>query len=751
MKYIFAISISLFICISQVYAQDYFYYYKEEKQILDLNTKYAFIQLSEKATLAQIENILEGQGSISRYNQDNSYQRLLVHDKKGEKRSRTFVEIRFDKNLSSDNYNRTLENLKKHSAIETIAPYFSTESENRIGLSNYFKVKLKRKEDLALLQEKAKETNTIIVGQNKFRPLLYTLRCDSNTPENALNLSNYFYESNLFSYTEPNLIMDIKLDCANDTYFIHQWTLQNTSQEGGISDVDIKACEAWDTTTGDPNVIVAIVDEGFEMNHPDLQVNTFGTGYNANSGTSPSQVLGSHGTACAGIVGAADNNEGIVGVAPNTSLMSISNQFDMDSNLADELADGIDWARLNGADIISNSWSGGTPIHSLDEAIDLALQNGRNGLGCIVLFSSGNENSSTSAYPSNSNPGIINVGAIDRCGYRSGRADIIPGSCDPWCSSCKAGSSYGTTLDVVAGGSSIPTTDRQGNNGYNDIFLNKDYTAKFGGTSAACPYVAGVAALILAANPCLSHQEVSDIIERTAQKVGPYTYTNTTDRPNGSWNNELGYGLVDASSAVALAQTLFLQNETEASLVVHQNPNSIRAGREVTTSLAAGDYKVLSNANVTFKAGKRIQLETGFKTSNGATFLAKIEPYNDNCENWINLREAAPIKNLASPSFREKNKIPSTIENKKYFSITNYPNPFSDQTTFEIQLQEATKVSLVIYDLVGKPIARLLDNKQFDGGSQFIEFDASHLPDGTYFYSLNAGGKTETKRLVIMR
>lgn len=107
-------------------------------------------------------------------------------------------------------------------------------------------------------------------------------------------------------------------------------------------------------------------------------------------------------------------------------------------------------------------------------------------------------------------------------------------------------SRYGDQLDVVAPGVDIMTL------GFND---NGTYGyPPVSGTSFSAPQVAAVAALMLSVNPNLTNTEVNDIIEQTARKVGQYSYTTTADRPNGTWNTYMGYGLVDATAAVKAAQ-----------------------------------------------------------------------------------------------------------------------------------------------------------------------------------------------------
>ena len=453
-----------------------------------------------------------------------------------------------NESLSNDEYLALLDNLKANTSVEFVSPYFQTKDDPKIGLSPYFYVKLKDRNDYALLDEFASENDAVVVGQNRFMPLWYTMKCTSSSTKTAIEVANLFKESGAFTYAEPDLMPDNFFQCVNDPEFPDQWGLENTGQFGGTAGIDINACDAWEITTGSRDVAVAVLDHGFEMNHPDLAGNNLGTGFDTGSGTSPSLVLGSHGTACAGIVGAVqDNNTGVSGVAPDARLISISNPLFLTSTVIQELADGINWAWANNADVISNSWGSNALSSALiDNAITNALNNGRGGLGTVVVFSAGNANGAV-IYPASSNPDIVCVGAMSMCGERKN-----PSSCDgeTWWGSC-----FGNELDIMAPGVQIATTDRQGANGYNTTAGTAgDYVGNFNGTSSACPAVAGVAALILSINPCLTHDEVEDILEQTAQKVGGYTYTTTTGRPNGTWDNEMGYGLVDAEAAVIAAE-----------------------------------------------------------------------------------------------------------------------------------------------------------------------------------------------------
>jgi subtilisin family serine protease len=536
---------------------------------LSLNTGYAFLSLKEPKIP---EDILSRNIVYTDFKSDN------VHTKKyqGNKGvSRFWTVLTFEEKLTEEQYLTLLSDIKQNNNDVIISPYFN--AKGIIGLSNFFYVKLKKESDTVLLRQIAVQNECIIIEQDVFMPLWFVLSTSELSNLNALECCNVFYESDLFQAVEPDLMFSNWLQhinnpyfdqlpffpnkeqnsrtvCANDSLFAYQWNVESTEQEfiaykynesGEIdtliyhadAEINIKACEAWQLSSGS-NVTVTIFDTGVDPMHSDLKDNIHPFNYDCDTGGGSS--VGGHGTLVGGIVGAAKDNEiGIAGVAPECKLMSISYHFGHDPLGNQKLATGIMLAWQNGASIISNSWYTDT-LHSLvlSEAIDSAIIRGRNGLGCVVVFASGNDGDSTVYFPAKLSS-VIAVGAISLFGERKSFSFYDIGE---W------SSTYGSDLDIVAPGVFIPSTAP-----YCPWCV--DYILEFCGTSSACPHVSGVAALILSVNPNLTGQEVRNIIESTAQKIKTdlYDYEITPNRPNGTWHEEMGYGLVDAHAAVLAA------------------------------------------------------------------------------------------------------------------------------------------------------------------------------------------------------
>jgi len=160
------------------------------------------------------------------------------------------------------------------------------------------------------------------------------------------------------------------------------------------------------------------------------------------------------------------------------------------------------------------------------------------------------------------------------------------------------------------------------------LFLYQTHVnLNFGGTSDACPMVAGVAALILSVNPELTVLEVNNIIEQTAQKTRTdvYTYSTTSGRPNGTWNNKMGYGLVNAYEAVKLALSLYCPEDLSIDFDIASGEAYFQSAENTITA----SNTINANATAEYDAGVNVTLTTGFHAKANSNFRAFIE----GCEN----------------------------------------------------------------------------------------------------------------------
>ncbi len=301
-----------------------------------------------------------------------------------------------------------------------------------------------------------------------------------------------------------------------------------------------------------------------------------------------------HGTACAGIVAGVGNNAvGVAGVAYSCKIIPVRIAYsDANGNWVTtnaSIGTAIDWAwQTAGADVLSNSWGGGSSSSLINDAITRAVTQGRGGLGAPVIFAAGNDNGAVS-YPATLT-NVISVTAMSMCNQRKSTT-----SCDGetfW------GSNYGTNGDISAPGVKIYTCDISGSAGYE----SGNYTATFNGTSSACPNAAGVMALILSVNPALTMASARQIIESTCDKVGGYTYSSgVSGQPNGTWSNDLGYGRVNALAALQLANPVVCTSPPAVGSVT-ASPNTICT----TTGVA------LSINGVAFGSGQTYQWQNSF-------------------------------------------------------------------------------------------------------------------------------------------
>jgi parallel beta-helix repeat protein len=279
----------------------------------------------------------------------------------------------------------------------------------------------------------------------------------------------------------------------NDPYWSLQW-----------SPKIIEADAAWDTTVGSSDVLVAIIDTGIEYTHSDLAANYVPLGYDwVNDDNDPMDDAG-HGTHCAGIVAATlNNNIGIAGVA-QVRIMAEKVLTSAGWGYHSWIIQGIYDAVAKGAKIISMSLGGSSSTELFREVVKYAHDH-----GVLVIAAVGNEHSNAPHYPA-AYDGVVAVAATDS-------SDNVAGF-----------SNFGNWIDLAAPGVDVYST-----------FLGNSYEY-LSGTSMACPHVTGVAALAWGVFSNYTADQITEVLERTADDLGEPGY-----------DEYYGHGRVNARRAVA--------------------------------------------------------------------------------------------------------------------------------------------------------------------------------------------------------
>lgn len=351
----------------------------------------------------------------------------------------------------------------------------------------------------------------------------------------------------------------------------------------------INAVQAWDISTGNASIKVAIVDNAVSTIHEDLVGNTYVnpgeipgngldddlngytddvSGYdvaNNDGNPNPPASAGSstpfvHGTHCAGIAAASTNNGiGIASLGFNTTIIPVKCTPDNSQSQGNELPnayDGVYYAIRANADVISMSWGGG--FSSTGESI----MNAANSLGIVLVAAAGNDNVTTPFYPA-AYSSVISVGATDITDAKS------------------SFSNYGTTIDVMAPGTGIFST----------LSGNGSEYGTLSGTSMACPLVAGLCALVLDQNPLFTPAQVKTALENGCDNI---------DAVNPSFIGMIGAGRINAFKT--LSGTSGIPEEANESFsLIYPNPNN------GTFTILSENADAIREVHLTDLSGKQVK------------------------------------------------------------------------------------------------------------------------------------------------
>jgi len=377
--------------------------------------------------------------------------------------------------------------------------------------------------------------------------------------QTALKLLQVLKSRSEVEYAEPDATAHA-FATTNDPYFTNgsQWYL---------SKMQVPA--AWDLNTGAPGVVVAVLDTGVRASHPDLAGKVL-AGRDFASGDSDPTDENGHGTAVAGLIGAASGNgTGMASVAWKTSILPVRVLDKDGSGSHSDIADGIVWATDQGADVINLSLGGTGSSTTLQSAINYAWSK-----GVVIVAAAGNNGDSVPCYPA----ACTNVVAVSATNSSDARTS--------W-------SNYGSYVDIAAPGANILTLS--GTNGYESM----------DGTSFSSPLTSGVVALMRAENPTLSNANIVNALLANADDIGA-----------SGKDNDFGYGRVNARRAVAaVGGAASAVDATAPAVTIHSPSAGAIVGGVTGVNVSASD-----NTGIT-----RIELHIGGSlyaqsTSSSTTF-----------------------------------------------------------------------------------------------------------------------------------
>ncbi len=481
----------------------------------------------------------------------------------------------------------------------------------------------------------------------------FVFQTSANATENPVKISNRLIQRPDVQIAEPNVAVRTQFHYRpTDPVYAKQWHLNHNGGSDLAPNSHVSAEKAWDITRGDRSIVVAIMDDSVDLNHPDFQApgkivapRNF---HDDNFLPLPGSADDNHGTSCAGVAVAEENGIGVVGAAPGCALMPIRTSGFLDDDAIEAL---FEWAVSNGAAVISCSWGPAAVYFPLSlrqsNALTRAASEGRKGKGCVIVFAAGNANRPTNGTINEQGwPNDVIKGSTDWLTGFAVHPDVIAVSASTSLNRKAAYSNWGKEISVCAPSNNAPpgvglqqagyvftppqvqgalpgqgivTTDRVGQPGYDP----GDYTGDFGGTSSACPLVAGVAGLVLSANPDLTAADVKQVLQQTADKIvdpnpDPQFGFRKGTYEGGGRCDWFGYGKVNAfravqasvqrrATAIAASRQIQLQNPSSQA-IPDNNSQGITSMIQVSESAPVRTIQVIVEIDHSFMSDLEVYL-----------------------------------------------------------------------------------------------------------------------------------------------
>lgn len=410
--------------------------------------------------------------------------------------------------------------------------------------------------------------------KNGFLSNFYVVELAERNGYEILDIANGLAARPEVRFATPNSTFSGKKNFTpNDPYYDRQWALGagGAYPFGWSPRLTIRANQAWNVTVGQPSILTAVIDDGIQLNHPDINIANakdfvpeldpqgnviFGDG-------GPLTPFDIHGTIMAGIIaGKVNNGVGLAGTAGGSRVVSVrahkSVGIDAFMTSPEILMNAFLWLHQAGCRITNNSNTYGGEDPLIEEAY-LAAK----GSSIVHFASAGNVGGTTLGYPANIEEAVNSV------------TGVLPnGALAP-------GATTGVGIDFSAPGAFTLTTDRTGPAGYpgnfpQTIFSSDSnyviFDSAYNTTSFACAYVSGTAALVLSINPSLSPDQVSTIIAGTCLDL---VEPPPTTPPLIGYDDKWGWGLVDAAKAVSVTLPA----------TVSATPNPVKGGLQTQLRL----------------------------------------------------------------------------------------------------------------------------------------------------------------------